>query len=191
MGRVQGELARGSEAGEEQSRIPAPFPAPCFLPGAATGRLMKREEAGRGLGQQETARGQCEAGGGWPSGRDRQCPHMGSRRSCPAPPWSRASALSQEKEQKEGSSQFSKCPKEDATGGVVPEAHPWPSRVYTHTHTQASHFLVFLNIFLFHHSPCPKQRSKQYQSMQSKIRKFSHSPQSPRPCPLTSSFRSN
>lgn len=27
---------------------------------------MKREEAGRGSGQQETARGQCEAGGGDP-----------------------------------------------------------------------------------------------------------------------------
>lgn len=73
---------------EKSKPIPAPLPAPCVLPGAATRRLMKREEAGRGLGQQATARGQCEAGGGRPSGRDRQSPHMGSRRSRPAPPWS-------------------------------------------------------------------------------------------------------
>lgn len=70
---------------EKNKPNPAPLPAPCVLPGAATRRLMKREEAGQGLGQQATARGQCEAGGGRPSGRDRQSPHMGSRRSRPAP----------------------------------------------------------------------------------------------------------
>lgn len=108
---------------------------------------MKREEAGQGLGQQETARGQCEAGGGRPSGRDRQCPHMGSRRSRPAPLGPGASAAQaalsaqrwslgrwcpedepseqrQEKEQKEGSSQFSKCPTEDSVGDKEPGAPP-------------------------------------------------------------------
>lgn len=45
---------------------------------------MKSSEAGR-AGQQEPGRGQCEAGGGRPRGRDRQCPHMGSRRSAPPP----------------------------------------------------------------------------------------------------------
>lgn len=75
----------GAPRPEKSKPIPAPLPDPCVLPRAATRRLMKREEAGRGLGQQATVRGQCEAGGGRPSGRDRQSPHMGSRRSLPAP----------------------------------------------------------------------------------------------------------
>lgn len=84
-GKSPGELARDSKAGEEQADPQPPSQPPRVLPGAATRRLMKREETGQGLGQQETARGQCEAGEGRPSGRDRQCPHMGSRRNCPAP----------------------------------------------------------------------------------------------------------
>lgn len=79
------EESRVSWPGAQGWRRASSIPAPCVLPGATTRRLMKREDAGRGLGQQETARGQCEAGGRWPSGRDRQCPHMGSRRSLPAP----------------------------------------------------------------------------------------------------------
>lgn len=84
-GKSPGWAGQGLQGWRKASTLPAPFPAPCVLPGAATRRLMKREEAGQGLGQQETARGQCEAGGRRPSGRDRQCPHMGSRRNCPAP----------------------------------------------------------------------------------------------------------
>lgn len=84
-GKSPGLAGQGLQGWRRASRLLAPFPASCVLPGAATRRLMKREEAGQGLGQQETARGQCEARGGQSSGRDRQCPHMGSRRSCPAP----------------------------------------------------------------------------------------------------------
>lgn len=98
-GKSPGRAGQGLQGWRRTSGLPAPFPAPCVLPGAATRRLMKRKETGQGLGQQETARGQCETGGERPSGRDRQYPHMGSRRNCPAPlgpgaSWAAGSSLS-------------------------------------------------------------------------------------------------
>lgn len=135
---------------------------------------MKREEAGRGLGQQATARGQCEAGGGRPSGRDRQSPHMGSRRSRPAPLGPGASAAagslsakcqslgssvpgkmspqgcSRKRSRRRGILSFSK----DSAGGQGARS---TQHSCIHKHTHSNHVLAFLNICKVGHDTCPQE----------------------------------
>lgn len=128
---------------------------------------MKREGAGRGLGQQEAARGQCAAGGGDPQAGTDNVPIWEADGA--APPHSswglcggqhrqlnvgaRAGVLLAAvagKEQKEESSQFSKCPAEDSMGGPEPAAHPQPSRVHTHRQVTIWVFQIFFNFTIVH-----------------------------------------
>lgn len=114
--------------------LPPPIPPPHVLPGAATRRLMEREEQAR-LGPAGGSRGQCAAGGGDPQAGTDNVPIWEADGA--APPHSVLGPLRRQhrqlnvgagagalraaaagKEQKEESSQFSKYPAEDSMGGV-------------------------------------------------------------------------
>lgn len=88
--------------------------------------------------------------------------------------------LQQEKEQKEGHSQFSKCPTEDSAGGRRAR-----STQHSRVHTHNNQVLAFLRICKVDHNTCP-QKSEQHRNTQSK----SETPREPA-APLTSFIRSN
>lgn len=123
---------------------------------------MEREGAGRGSGQQEAARGQCAAGGGDPQAGTDNVPIWEADGA--APPHSswglcggqhrqlnvgaRAGALraaAAGKEQKEESSQFSKCPAEDSMGGVNRQ-HTHSPHVFTRIVKSLSGFSKYFSI---------------------------------------------
>ena len=124
--------------------------------------LCLLHSAGRGSGQQEAARGQCAAGGGDPQAGTDNVPIWEADGA--APPHSswglcggqhrqlnvgaRAGALraaAAGKEQKEESSQFSKCPAEDSMGGVNRQ-HTHSPHVFTRIVKSLSGFSKYFSI---------------------------------------------